>query len=69
MFDFIKMKIYFKREGKTVELKEMVEEAKLQMMVATKLLKNLNEAIFSFMGQLFSLTTLEEFNKKGSNTK
>jgi hypothetical protein len=45
MFDFIKMKISFKREGKTVELKEMVEEAKLQMMVATKLHKNLNEAI------------------------
>jgi len=39
------------------------------MMVATKLHKNLNETIFGFVGQFSFLTALEEFNKKGSNTK
>jgi predicted rRNA methylase YqxC with S4 and FtsJ domains len=50
--DFIKMKISFKKEGRTIELKGMVEEAKLHMMVATKVHKNLKEAIFGFVGQL-----------------
>lgn len=61
--DFIKMKISFKKEGRTIELKGMVEEAKLHMMVATKVHKNPKEAIFGFVGQLFSLTVSEESNK------
>jgi hypothetical protein len=67
--DFIKMKISFKKEGRTIELKGMVEEAKLHMMVATKVHKNPKEAIFGFVGQLFSLTVSEESNKKKVNAE
>lgn len=47
----------------------MVEEAKLHMMVATKVHKNPKEAISGFVGHLFSLTVSEESNKKTVNAE
>lgn len=68
LFDFFKMTISFKKEKRTIELKGMVEEAKLQMMTMTKVHKNLKETICGFTGQLFSLSILEETNNKIENT-
>jgi hypothetical protein len=53
----------------------MIEDVKLQMMATLKIHKNLKEAIYGVVGQLFSvgklfsLSILEESNKNIENTK
>jgi hypothetical protein len=42
LFDFIKMKIFFRKEKRPIELKEIVEEVILKMIITIKVHKNLN---------------------------
>ena len=65
------MKVSLKKEGRTIELKGMVEEAKLHMMVATKVHKNPKEAILIWFcwSTVFFNTVSEESNKKTVNAE
>ena len=67
LFDFIKMQTLTKKDGRTIKLKGMVQEAKLQMITTTKVHKNLKEAIFGFVRKLFSMKFREESSKKTKN--
>lgn len=49
LFDFIKMKISFRKEKRPIELKGIVEEVILKMIKTIKVHKNLNEALFGFV--------------------
>jgi len=53
LFDFIKIKITFKKEGRMLELKGIVETASLQRMTVEKVQKNLKTSIMGFVGQFF----------------
>ena len=67
LFNFIKMKISLKKYWRAIELKGMIEEKKIQMIDVTMVHKNLKEVIFIFVGQLFSMTIIEESNIKTKN--
>ena len=49
LFDFIKMKITFKKEGRMLELKGIIETASLQPMTVEKVQKNLKTSIMGFV--------------------
>jgi hypothetical protein len=53
LFDFIKIKISFRKEGRMIELKGIVEGANLQCITVEKVQKNLKAAIIGFVGQFF----------------
>jgi len=53
LFDFIKMKITFRKEGRMLELKGIIETASLQQMTVEKVQKNLKTSIMGFVGQFF----------------
>jgi len=53
LFDFIKIKITFKKEGRMLELKGIVETASFQRMTVEKVQKNLKTSIMGFVGQFF----------------
>ena len=53
LFDFIKMKITFKKEGRMLELKGIIKTASLQSMTVEKVQKNLKTSIMGFVGQFF----------------
>jgi hypothetical protein len=53
LFDFIKMKIFLKKERRMLELKSIVEAANLQCMTVEKVQKNLKVSIMGFVGQFF----------------
>jgi hypothetical protein len=48
LFDFINIKISFKKDERTIKLKGIMEEEKLQMIIATKFHKNMKKSIFGF---------------------
>lgn len=48
LFDFIKMKLSFKKDGSMIELKRIIEEASLQM-VSTMKHKSLKEIDYGFL--------------------
>ena len=66
LFDFIKIKLSFflKKKKKIIELKEIVEEASLQMVSVQKIHKNLREVVCGYVGQLFSLDDQDEGKQK-----
>ena len=53
LFDFIKMKLTFKKEGRMLELRGIIETASLQAMTLGKVRKNLKTFIMGFVGQFF----------------
>lgn len=50
LFDFIKMKLSFRKDGRMTESKGIIEEAGLQMITTAKDYKSLREAVYGFMG-------------------
>jgi hypothetical protein len=50
LFDFIKMKITFKKEGRMLKLKGIIETASLQPITVEKVQKNLKTSIMGFVG-------------------
>ena len=52
LFDFIKMKISFKKDDRIIELKEIVDKATLHLITAKKVHKDLKEDIFGFFGTI-----------------
>jgi hypothetical protein len=50
LFDFIKIKISFRKEGRMIELRGIVEGANLQCITVEKVQKNLRAAIIGFVG-------------------
>jgi hypothetical protein len=67
LFNFIKMEISLKKDWRAIELKGVIEEKKIYMIDVTMVHKNLKEVIFIFVGQLFSMTIIEESNIKTKN--
>jgi len=55
LFDFIKMKITFKKEGRMLELKGIIETTSFQPMTIEKVQKNLKTSIIRFVGQFFMI--------------
>jgi len=53
LFDFIKIKISFRKEGRMIELRGIVEGANLQCITVEKVQKNLRAVITGFVGQYF----------------
>jgi len=49
LFDFIKMKLSFKKDGSMIELKRIIEEASLQMVSTMKVHKSLKEIDYGFL--------------------
>lgn len=49
LFDFIKMKLSFKKDGNMIELKRIIEEASLQMVSTMKVHKSLKEIDYGFL--------------------
>lgn len=48
LFDFVKMNLSFKKEGRMIELKGISDEVKLLMMSVDKVSKNLTDKICIF---------------------
>lgn len=48
LFDFVKMNLSFKKEGRMIELKGISDEVKLQMISVGKVSKNLTDKICIF---------------------
>jgi hypothetical protein len=51
IFDFIKMKLQFKKDGNMIKLKWIMEEARVQ--VVARAHKSLKESLYGFAGQFF----------------
>lgn len=49
LFDFIKMKLSFKKDGSMIELKRIIEEASLQTVSTMKVHKSLKEIDYGFL--------------------
>jgi len=69
LFDFIKIKISFRKEINMIELKVIVKKAHLQFIPASKVKKSLKEAICGLVWQLVSLEAEEELKHKKMNDK
>lgn len=49
LFNFIKMKILFKKDGRRIELRGIIEEAKLREIIVNKVYKNLKKTFYGFV--------------------
>lgn len=59
LFDFVKMKLSFKKEERMIELKGVVNEVRLKEIMATKAYKSLKKAVCGFDGQFFAIEVVE----------
>jgi hypothetical protein len=59
LFDFVKLKLSFKKEERMIELKGVVNEVRLQEIMATKAYKSLKKAVSGFDGQFFAIEVVE----------
>jgi len=69
LFDFIKIKLSFRKEINMIELKVIMKEAHLQFIPISKVKKSLKETICGLVWQLFSLKAEEELKHKKINDK
>lgn len=68
LFDFIKMKILFKKEHKLIELRGIIEGAKFQVTFVGKVQKSLKELVMGFAGKFVLVEAIRE-NRVSKNSK
>lgn len=64
LFDFIKIKISFKKNERMIKLKGIVDGAGIQIMASKKVLKSLKEAVMGFVGYFFGSNVRNFTDKK-----
>lgn len=60
LFDFVKMNLSFKKEGRMIELKGISDEVKLLLMSVDMVSKNHTDKICIFLAQIFLIASHEE---------
>jgi hypothetical protein len=60
LFDFIKLQLLFKKEGRMIELKEISQVSDLQMMTTIKEQRSFKDVSIGLVGQFFTMDIEEE---------